>query len=165
MLHLKIASAFVAMALSIWSFGSTHDPSKTKNRPTVNDTVITVPLDSLIQLEFEDKFNEEVNAWILYPIFTDYQKKLAGKNVMIEGFLQNAYQNKDPLYLGTKPHQHGFCSMGDFKVLIELLQPNISESQRKRYLNKKVTLQGTLALNDSLIEKMYYLLEDASLVR
>lgn len=144
-------------------------PYKTCNAAkvkAVEDSVIIVPIDSLIIPDYEEIFHKEVESWYKHPIFSDYQKGLSGKRVRIEGFLWKPSNYRDVLILVERyPGLVAIgCNAGSLRVMIDLRQPNISKEQVTRFRNKEITLEGVLILNDSDIEKYYYMLEDATLL-
>ncbi|MBR9919440.1 MAG: hypothetical protein GYB31_01280 [Bacteroidetes bacterium] len=116
----------------------------------------------LAKIDFEEKFNEEVEDYIFYPIFHPSVKALEGKPVIIEGFVIPFEETgqEDLLILSAFPFSNCFfCgNAGPESVMdIQLKKPLSKRAKQDDEMN----FRGKLHLNDTDLYYMNYMLLEA----
>lgn len=119
---------------------------------------------TLAQVEFEYRFNEELQGEIAYPVFSDTLHLMDGEWIQIEGYVIPLEEtgSEDFTILSAFPYaQCFFCGNAGPESVIDV-QP--ASSLRRLKTDEKVRFRGRLRLNDTDLDYLNYILEDASLV-
>ncbi len=124
---------------------------------------VQTPLDleweTLANLDFKKKWNEEYKMNIEIPVFSNDIKKLAGKPVSIAGFLIPITTYGNEYVLSQNPYAGCyFCGNAGIESVMDLKFKNNAIRYK---LDKYVVLQGTLQLNDKDATKFIYTLNNA----
>lgn len=125
------------------------------------DVVLT--WSTLAQVEFEYRFNEELQGEIAYPVFSDTLHLLDGEWIQIEGYVIPLEEtgNEDFTILSAFPYaQCFFCGNAGPESVVDV-QP--AKPLRRLKTDEKVRFRGRLRLNDSDLDYLNYILEEASL--
>jgi len=96
------------------------------------------------------------------PVFTAKQKELAGKKVLLKGFL-NVIEGKEGesnLYLLQRYDQSDYGPEYPLDAIVEVI---FKKSPSKFKANDKRVVQGVLVLNDDDFMHPFYILEKAKL--
>lgn len=119
----------------------------------------------LAQVEFEEKFNEEVQAYVPYPKFAPVVKALDGKDIVIKGYLipvDESGSDESILVLSANPYSSCFfCGAAGPESVIDVI---LKEKIKGIKTDRVATFSGRLKLNDSDLYYLNYILEDAKLV-
>ncbi|MEZ4685585.1 MAG: hypothetical protein R3B47_05840 [Bacteroidia bacterium] len=117
----------------------------------------------LSDVEFEDRFYEEVKSYLLFPKFGDRVKKLGGKPITLAGYTITADADSGIYVLSANPLASCFfCGAAGPESVVQL---NLKEGQREFQTDEWVTFKGKLRLNDSNINELNYILEGAEEVK
>ncbi|TAD81040.1 MAG: DUF3299 domain-containing protein [Bacteroidetes bacterium] len=113
----------------------------------------------LENVEFAEKFVKEVDGYMLFPKFPDALKKLAGKTIMVEGYVVPVDKSGTFIALSANPYAACFfCGKAGpasvMTVKLKTKNPNYK-------IDDVVRFMGTLRLNDDDIKEFYYVLENA----
>ena len=120
---------------------------------------IKITWETLTDVKFTDKFNEEVNAYYYYPHFGDSVKALEGKEVYIKGFILAFDPKKEMYILSRNPFASCFfCGNGGPESIIEL---KLKPGYPKFKMDQIVTMKGLFKLNKDDIYQCNYILKDA----
>jgi hypothetical protein len=134
------------------------DPSKYE----IVDGVVRLSWKLLAKMDFYEKYNEEVEALIDYPIFHPDVKALEGRSVAIEGYVIPVEETGDEtlLILSAFPYsQCFFCGQAGPESVMDI---QLRQKPRKRLeLDRQATFQGKLRLNDTDLYYLNYILEEA----
>ncbi|MFK7972038.1 MAG: DUF3299 domain-containing protein [Bacteroidia bacterium] len=113
----------------------------------------------LSDVEFEDRFYEEVKSYLLYPKFGDRVKALSEQDITLAGFVISAAADSNVYVLSANPLASCFfCGAAGPESVVQL---NLAEGERRFQTDEWVTFKGTLRLNDSNIDELNYILEEA----
>ena len=114
---------------------------------------------TLEDVTFTDKYSEEVKANFYYPHFGSSVKALEGKQIFLKGYMLVLDRKKGIFILSRYPYASCFfCGSGGPESIVELrLRPN----HPKFKMDQRVTILGTLALNQDDIYQCNYILEGA----
>jgi len=96
------------------------------------------------------------------PVFTDEVKALAGKPVVLPGYmvpLENQVTSEKIMLSSLPLNACFFCGVGGPETVIEVFL-----KERTRYIEKPVEIRGILRLNDKDPDKMIYILEQAEIL-
>lgn len=117
--------------------------------------------ETLTDVHFTDKYSEEVQAYFYYPHFGPSVKKLAGKEVILKGFMMPLGANGDFYVLSRNPYAACFfCGAAGPESIVELkMKPN----HPRFSMDQVVTMKGTFKLNQDDIDQCNYIMEDAEL--
>ena len=120
----------------------------------------------LADITFEERYNEMVEDYIYYPVFGAYPLSLKDQRIEIEGYIIpiEETQNDEVLILSAFPYSVCFfCGMAGPESVIDI---KVKAGQKKDFtLDERVKFVGTLRLNDSDIDYLNYILEEAEFVR
>jgi hypothetical protein len=119
----------------------------------------------LSDVKFYEKYNDEYDINILYPIFGDQVKKLDGQLVEIQGYAipieELGYQ--DILVLSGLPYaQCFFCGMAGPESVMDI-KPKKKIKNVK--LDAKLKFRGRLKLNETDLAQLNYILLDAEMIK
>lgn len=124
---------------------------------------VQAPLDvqweTLANLDFKKKWNDEFKMNMEFPVFGTDIKKLAGKSISIAGFLIPVTTYGNEYVLSQNPYAGCyFCGNAGIESVMELKFKNNAIRYK---LDKYVVLQGTLQLNDKDATQFIYTLNNA----
>lgn len=118
----------------------------------------------LAKVDFKMQYNEEMESEVPYPIFSETIKALAGKPVMIEGYVIPVEETGDNsiIILSAFPYtQCFFCGAAGPESVMDILAKG---KLSKLKMDDEVTFKGKLKLNDSDLDYLNYILEEAELI-
>ena len=114
----------------------------------------------LSDVTFEDRFYEEVKSYLLYPKFGERILAMEHKPVTLAGFVISAQADSGVYVLSANPLASCFfCGAAGPESVVQL---NLQEDQRRFQTDEWVTFKGTLELNDSDIDQLNYILDEAA---
>jgi hypothetical protein len=124
-----------------------------------DQTPLDVEWETLANLDFKKKWNEEYKMNMEIPVFSNDIKKLAGKPISIAGFLIPITTYGNEYVLSQNPYAGCyFCGNAGIESVMDL---NFKNNAIRYKLDKYVVLQGTLQLNDRDASKFIYTLNNA----
>ena len=119
---------------------------------------LDVEWETLANLDFKKKWNEEYKMNMEIPVFSADIKKLSGKPISIAGFLIPITTYGNEYVLSQNPYAGCyFCGNAGIESVMELKFKNNAIRYK---LDKYVVLQGTLQLNDKDATKFIYTLNN-----
>ena len=113
--------------------------------------------EDLTDVEFKDKYYEDIEAWLLFPTFGDSVKALEGKPVYISGYVLTLMPGR--YALSANPFSSCFFCGGAGPESVMAL--SLQDTTAVYYTDEWHTFQGTLRLNDSDVDQLNYVLEGA----
>jgi hypothetical protein len=118
----------------------------------------------LSRVRFEERMNEDLKVMVPYPIFHPSVKRLDGKKIQIKGYVIPFEETGDAtiVILSAFPFSNCFfCGGAGAETVIDVQLKN----QRKRFKqDAMVTFRGKLRLNDSDLDYLNYILDDADVM-
>ena len=115
--------------------------------------------ETLRDVKFSEKFNEEMGSYINVPTFGSKVKMFAGKEVEISGYIIPLDVKASVYVLSANPYAACFfCGGGGPESVIDL---KFAKVPRRYKTDEKVTIRGKLKLNPSDIYSLSYILEGA----
>jgi hypothetical protein len=121
--------------------------------------VPAISWNTLQDIDFADKYFEEIKGYMLFPKFPEELRKLNGKEVVVEGYVVPFDKTGATVALSANPYASCFfCGKaGPASVLtVKFKTPNTKyKTDQYRYF------KGRLKLNDTDIKQFYYVLEQA----
>lgn len=126
------------------------------------DGAIELTWEILADVTFADEYNEEVQAYVPYPTFGDKVLAIAGKEVLINGYVIPLEETGDETILvlsGLPFSSCFFCGgAGPESVMDIKLKPGTD----KRFVtDERLYFRGKLRLNADDLYYLNYILEDA----
>lgn len=115
----------------------------------------------LSDVEFVEKYNKKEQKFFLYPIFGDKVKAMEGREVYIKGYvIPLVLADENILYvLSSNPNSSCFfCGGSGPESIIEL---ELKKGHRVYHTDERLYFKGTLRLNETNVEKLNYILENA----
>ncbi|WP_462248446.1 DUF3299 domain-containing protein [Ekhidna sp.] len=110
----------------------------------------------------ERKYIEEASAYYLFPVFTEELVKLSGKEVTLSGYYLPYSKLESAIILSRFPNANCFfCGRAGIEsvAMIEL------EGRASNFrMDQRLTVKGKLMLNNSNVNKLAFVLEEASVV-
>ena len=119
----------------------------------------------LAKIEFEEMFNDEMDAFVPYPVFHPLIKALEGKTVQIKGYVIPTEEigESDILVLSANPFsQCFFCGNAGPESVMDI---KLTGKTPEFDLDQVTTFKGKLKLNDVDLYYLNYILEGAEVVR
>lgn len=132
---------------------------------TIKDGYIQLKWQDLSQVKFEDKYNESIEEYILFPVFSDTLKALSGKKIQIEGFVIPFEETGDESFvvLSAYPYlQCFFCGGAGPETVVDILP---KEKLGRLKTDQRLTFKGKLRLNADDLDYLNYIMDDAELVK
>ena len=125
------------------------------------DGAIVVDWDLLANVEFEEKFNDEVQALIPYPNFAPIVKGLEGKEIIIQGYIipTDETGQSDILVLSGAPFSSCFfCGGAGPESVMDI---KLVKKMKQIKTDQVATFKGRLKLNATDLYYLNYILEEA----
>ena len=116
----------------------------------------------LKNVEFDEIWSEEFQAYYMVPKFSESVKEMDGKEVQIRGFIIPVDIVQDYYVLSANPYSSCFfCGQAGPESVMEIQMIKKYEGLR---MDQVITYKGTLKLNVDDICQLNYILEDAEIV-
>ena len=116
----------------------------------------------LKNVEFDEIWSEEFEAYYMVPKFSNAVKALDGKEVQIRGFIIPVDIVQDYYVLSANPYSSCFfCGQAGPESVMEIEMIKKYEGLR---MDQVITFNGTLRLNVDDIYQLNYILEDAQII-
>jgi|GEM_PF-292028 len=132
---------------------------------TTADGYIKINWQMLSFVNFEEKYTEEVGAYVPYPIFAPEVQGLDGKKVEIKGYVipVEELQDQSIIVLSAYPFsQCFFCGNAGPESVMDIQLENPQKYRFKK--DDYTTFRGTLKLNDHDLNFLNYILNNAEVV-
>ena len=116
----------------------------------------------LAKVTYEKKYDELLGFKVDVPVFGEDIKAMAGKTIEISGYIVpvEGYKSHNEFVFSAYPYNMCFfCGGAGPETVME-----VTATEPVKYSTSRITLRGTLTLNDSNINQLMYLLTDAELV-
>ena len=115
----------------------------------------------LAKVEFEDKLNDELKTMVAYPIFDPSVKYLDGQKIQIKGYVIPFEETGDAtiVILSAFPFTSCFFCGGAGPETVMDVQMKKQNTKFKQ--DAMVTFRGKLRLNDSDLDYLNYILDEA----
>ncbi len=116
--------------------------------------------DHLADVTFEEKYDEEIGGYWLYPTFGSDIKSDQNKLVELEGYLINLDLDFEVIVVSKNPYSACFfCGMAGPETIVEVQLKNlIGEFE----LDQRAKVRGELILNKIDFDHFNYILKNAS---
>ena len=122
---------------------------------------IRINWQTLEDVRFSDKYNDEIKADYYYPHFGSSVTALQGKEVFLKGYAIVISPQKGVYVLSRYPNASCFfCGKAGPESIVEL---NLKSKRLKLGMDQVVTIKGRLRLNRDDIYHCNYILERAEL--
>ena len=116
----------------------------------------------LKNVEFDEIWSEEFQAYYMVPKFSESVKEMDGKEVQIRGFIIPVDIVQDYYVLSANPYSSCFfCGQAGPESVMEIQMIKKYEGLR---MDQVITYKGTLKLNVDDIYQLNYILEDAEII-
>jgi hypothetical protein len=116
----------------------------------------------LKDVEFDEIWSEEFQAYYMVPKFSNSVKEMDGKEVQIRGFIIPVDIVQDYYVLSANPYSSCFfCGQAGPESVMEIQMIKKYEGLR---MDQVITFQGTLKLNTDDIYQLNYILEEAQII-
>ena len=116
----------------------------------------------LKNVEFDEIWSEEFQAYYMVPKFSESVKEMDGKDVQIRGFIIPVDIVQDYYVLSANPYSSCFfCGQAGPESVMEIQMIKKYEGLR---MDQVITFKGTLKLNVDDIYQLNYILEDAEII-
>lgn len=125
------------------------------------DGAIVLSWQTLAKVTFEDQYNEELETYISYPLFSPEVQALDGQEVLVSGYVIPLEETgEDILVLSAFPFSSCFfCGGAGPESVMDIKLKNSTDN---RYKTDQMTrFRGKLRLNDSDLYYLNYILEEA----
>ena len=114
---------------------------------------------TLAKITYKKEYDELMGFKIDIPVFSQPVKDLSGKEVTIKGYIipVEGYKSHKEFIFSAYPYNMCFfCGGAGPETVME-----VKASEPVEYTAEQIVLRGTLELNDSDINRLMYLLNDA----
>ncbi len=128
------------------------------------DGYVEINWQLLAQTQFKPmKADSSAGLTVLFPIFPEIMRALAGKKVMMRGFVIPIEESGDIQTLVLSANLYAtcfFCGKAGPESIMDVRLKNSKLNKRFKQ-DEKVAFRGTLKLNDKNFDYFNYILEDA----
>ncbi len=131
---------------------------------TYRDGYIDVSWKKLARMDFEERFNDSFNMMIAYPIFHPQVQALNGKPIRIDGYVIPFEEtgNASIVILSAFPFSSCFFCGGAGPESVMDVQ--LKKAGRRFTRDDKITFQGKLRLNETDLDYLNYILDEAEIL-
>ncbi len=132
-------------------------------RATPTGLGVRITWERLKDVKFEEKMYEELGQYLLFPTFGPTVKSLEGSEILISGYvipIDSGGEGRPPRYvLSSNPFSSCFfCGNAGPESVMEL---ELTDHDQLYATDEFRSFQGTFRLNDSDVDRLNYLLENA----
>jgi hypothetical protein len=114
---------------------------------------------TLLDITFKDIYLEKEDIYVYYPLFSEKQRKLNLKKITITGYIIPVDATSNTYVLSAYPFSSCFfCGNAGPESVMAIY---FKGKTRTFKTDERLTLTGTLRLNDTDIDELVYILEDA----
>lgn len=157
-----IATSTVEVAASLSDYITTFDSTMYAFR----DGAVDLNWQILAMVSFDEQYNEELDQYIPYPIFSPTVRALDGKEIYIQGYYIPVDESGDAdiIVLSAFPFSACFfCGNAGPESVMDIQLKKKTKLGFKT--DDRITFKGKLKLNDSDLYYLNYILEEAELVK
>lgn len=113
----------------------------------------------LMDISFKDIYLEGEDMYVYFPVFTQKQRELENKQVTISGYIIPIDVELNQYVLSAYPFSACFfCGAAGPESVMAIY---FAREGRTYKTDERVTLTGNLRLNETDIDELVYILEDA----
>ncbi len=113
----------------------------------------------LMDITFKDIYIEKEDVYVYYPLFGEKQRKYDLKKISVTGYIIPIDVNANTYVLSAYPFSSCFfCGNAGPESVMAIY---FKGKNRTFKTDERLTLVGTLRLNDTDIDELVYVLEDA----
>ena len=134
------------------------------NNLTKKDGHYKVSWKVLGKMKLNEQYNEDMGAYIPYPVFHPTVKDLGGQLIEVKGYVIPIEETGDAtiLVLSANPYsQCFFCGQAGPETVMDI---QLKKKGKRFKTDERVSFRGKLKLNDSDLFYLNYILEDAEVV-
>jgi hypothetical protein len=120
---------------------------------------------TLEKVTYKKHYDETLGLYVDKPVFSSAIKKLDKKVVTIKGYIipLEGYQDQNYFVFSKYPYNMCFfCGGAGPETVMEV---ETKKGKDIKYTSKMITIKGKLKLNDDNVDRLMYILEDATLVK
>jgi hypothetical protein len=121
--------------------------------------VVRLDWNTLQNIQFQDKYVEEVKAYMKFPKFPWALKSLEGAVVDIEGY--TIPFDKTGMKVALSANPYAACYFCGKSGPASVLTVNLKVKSKRYHIDNYKTFRGRLRLNSTDIHEFYYILEEA----
>lgn len=119
---------------------------------------------ALEKVTYKKTLDKTLGIYVDYPIFGKSVKALDSKTVTIKGYIipLEGYENQDFFMFSRYPYSMCFfCGGAGPETVMEV---ETKFGKKIKYTSKEITIKGKLKLNDTNVDRLMYIMEDAVLI-
>jgi hypothetical protein len=114
---------------------------------------------TLMDISFKDIYLEGEDMYVYFPVFTQKHRDLDSKQITISGYIIPIDVEQNQYVLSAYPFSACFfCGAAGPESVMAIY---FGDGSRTYKTDERVTLTGTLRLNETDIDELVYILEDA----
>lgn len=128
------------------------------------DGYIELTWKQLEEVDFVERYTEEIETYVPYPVFRPSVQRLAGQKVEIKGYVIPVEETgqESIIVLSANPFSSCFfCGMAGPETIMDIKL--VKKFKNKFKQDDIITFRGTMRLNDSDLYYLNYILEGAEL--
>lgn len=118
---------------------------------------------TLAKITYKKQYDELMGFKIDVPVFSAPIKVLEGTEIIVKGYIipvEGYKSHKEFIFSAFPYNMCFFCGGAGPETVME-----VEAAEAIEYTAEQLTLKGTLYLNDSDINRMMYMIKDATLVK
>jgi hypothetical protein len=120
---------------------------------------VEVSWTNLMDISFKDIYLEGEDMYVYFPVFGQKQRDLDSKEVVISGYIIPIDVEQNQYVLSAYPFSACFfCGAAGPESVMAIY---FGKGDRRYKTDERVTLIGTLRLNETDVDELVYILEDA----
>ncbi|MGK0366337.1 MAG: hypothetical protein ACI85O_003410 [Saprospiraceae bacterium] len=129
------------------------------------DGYIELTWKHLEEVDFIERYTEEIENYVPYPVFRPSVQRLSGQKIEIQGYVIPVEETGEEsiIVLSANPFSACFfCGMAGPETIMDIKLKRKFKNKFKQ--DDIITFRGTMKLNDSDLYYLNYILEGAELV-
>ncbi len=129
--------------------------------PVLVDGHYNIGWKHLSKVDFEERLNEEFKTMIAYPVFHPSVKKLDGQKIQIKGYVIPLEETGDETIVVLSAFPFTSCFFCGGAGPESVMDIQLKKRKKRFKQDAMVTFRGKLRLNDSDLDYLNYILDDA----
>ena len=116
----------------------------------------------LDDVKFETRYVEEVDGEYFFPVVNEDLKKMIGETVVIKGYYIPVEMDGNAIIISKYPYTSCFFCGGAGPESVAAVKVNGRIGEY--YLDELITVRGQFAVNDSDVDMLNFIIEDAKIL-
>lgn len=158
-------AAFFQYLLILQLYGPTEIQQLNPVESADGNDYLEITWSDLSRVQLKTKYNAELKMDAPYPIFHKSVEALDGKNVIISGYAIPLEETAEKIVVILSAFPFSSCFFCGAAGPESVMDIKFKKARKRLEMDRKVTIRGRLQLNSEDLYSLFYILNDAELVK